>query len=116
MDPSQSAGLILRSFAALLVVTALAVIVLRFGLPWLMRQRTAGRARSLRVDDFYTLDRNHRLYVVSWEDSRILLATSPGRVQLLLARPEAAAAGARFEETIQKLSRESEPGQGAETR
>ncbi len=87
MGASQEAWLILRTFAALLAVTALAYLVLRFGLPLFLRYRPGGKARRLQVDEFLALDRNHRLYIVRWEDSQLLLATSPNRVQLLQARP-----------------------------
>lgn len=109
MDPSHEVWLLLRSFAALIVVILLAYVSLRFGLPYLMQRRSAGRVRRLSVEEFCPLDRNHRLYVVRWEDQQILLATSPDRVQLIQARsgpsPE------DFEETLNKLSRpDAEPG------
>jgi flagellar biogenesis protein FliO len=90
MDASQEAWLLLRSLLALVGVLALAVVSLRFGLPWLLRRRAAGSARQLHVEEVLPLDRGHRLYVVRWEGKRLLLATSPGRVALV-ARSEAAA-------------------------
>jgi flagellar biogenesis protein FliO len=83
MDASQEAWLLLRSFAALAAVVALAFVTLRFGLPWLMRQRGEGRPRQLLVEEYYPLDRSHRLYVVRWEAQRLLIATSPERVELI---------------------------------
>lgn len=89
MDAGQEAWLMLRSFTALVVVLALAWLSLRFGLPWLMRRKSAGRVQRVRVEEFHLLDRNHRLYLVSWDDAQFLLATSPERVQLLHARASA---------------------------
>lgn len=90
MDASQEAWLLLRGFVALLLVVALAFLTLRFGLPWLMRHRSEVGPRRLQVEEYCPLDRQHRLYVVRWEQERLLLATSPERVQLI-ARGEAAA-------------------------
>jgi flagellar biogenesis protein FliO len=88
MDASQEAWLLLRSFLALVAVLALAVVTLRFGLPWLMRHRATGAARQIHMEEVFPLDRSHRLYVVRWEGKRLLLATSPGRVSLV-ARSDA---------------------------
>jgi len=88
MDASQEAWLLLRSFLALVAVLALAVVTLRYGLPWLMRNRAMGAGRQIQVEEVLPLDRGHRLYVVRWEGKRLLLATSPGRVSLV-ARSEA---------------------------
>jgi len=93
MDASQEAWLLLRTFAALFAVLALAFVSLRFGLPWLVQKRDAGRVRHLQVEEVCPLDRNHRLYVVRWERERLLIAASPGRVELL-ARGEAASPAA----------------------
>jgi flagellar biogenesis protein FliO len=90
MDASQEAWLLLRSLLALVGVLALAVVSLRFGLPWLLRHRAAGSARALHVEEVLPLGRSHRLYVVRWEDERLLLATSPAGVTLL-ARAESPA-------------------------
>jgi flagellar biogenesis protein FliO len=83
MDASQEAWLLLRSFLALVAVLALAVVSLRYGLPWLMRHRASGVARQLKVEEVLPLDRSHRLYVVTWEGRRLLIATSPGEVRLV---------------------------------
>jgi flagellar biogenesis protein FliO len=88
MDASQEAWLLLRTFLALVAVLALAVVTLRFGLPWLMRHRATGAARQIEVEEVFPLDRSHRLYVVRWKGKRLLLATSPGRVSLV-ARTDA---------------------------
>jgi len=87
MDASQEAWLVLRSFLALAAVLALAVVSLRFGLPWLLQNRLTGAARQMKVEEVLPLDRSHRLYVVRWEGLRLLLATSPsGRVSVLARR------------------------------
>jgi flagellar biogenesis protein FliO len=88
MDASQEAWLLLRSFAALFGVLALAFVSLRFGLPWLVARRDAGRARELHVLEVCPLDRNHRLYVVRWNRERLLIAAGPERLELL-ARADA---------------------------
>ena len=88
MDASQEVWLLLRGFLALGLVLALALLVLRFGLPWLVRQRGGGLEPQLRVEHVCPLDRNHRLYVVRWRNEQILLATSAERVELV-ARAEA---------------------------
>lgn len=83
MDASTEAFLILRMLAALVVVLALAVISIRFGLPWLMRARGASGTATLRVEESLPLDRQHRLFVVRWEDRRYLIASSAERVDVL---------------------------------
>jgi len=92
MDASQEAWLLLRGFLALAAVLLLAVVSLRFGLPWLVRQRASGPERQIHVEDVCLLDRNHRLYVVRWKEERLLIATSPERVELLARGPKAEAA------------------------
>ena len=87
MEASQEAWLLLRAFLALAAVLLLAVVSLRFGLPWLVRQRASGPDRQLHVEDVCLLDRNHRLYVVRWKDEVLLLATSPDRIDLVARGP-----------------------------
>lgn len=87
MDASHEAWLLLRTFAALLAVLAVAVVALRYGLPWLVRQRAASGERQVVVEDVCLLDRGHRLYVVRFRDEQLLLATSKERVELLARRP-----------------------------
>jgi flagellar biogenesis protein FliO len=87
MDASQEAWLLLRGFLALAAVLLLAVVSLRFGLPWLVRQRASGPERQLHVEDVCLLDRNHRLYVVRWKEEVLLLATSQDRVDLVARAP-----------------------------
>jgi flagellar biogenesis protein FliO len=59
-------------------------VSLRFGLPWLLRRPLAGgRARRLEVEERCSLDRNHHLLLVRFDDERLLVATSPDRVSLL---------------------------------
>jgi len=94
MDASQEAWLLLRSLLALVAVLALAVVSLRYGLPWLMRQRATGPARQLHVEEVLPLDRSNRLYVVRWEGQRLLVATAPGGRVALLARSGAPAPAA----------------------
>lgn len=86
MDASQEAWLLLRAFIALFAVLALAVVTLRFGLPWLVRQRGASGEKQLVVEDVCLLDRGHRLYVVRWHEDHLLVATSPERVEVVSRR------------------------------
>ena len=86
MDASQEAWLLLRAFVALAAVLALAVVALRFGLPWLVRQRAASGEKQIVIEDVCLLDRGHRLYAVRWQGEQFLLATSPERVELLTRR------------------------------
>jgi flagellar biogenesis protein FliO len=116
MDATQEAWLLLRGMTALVVVVALAFVTLRFGLPWLMRHRGAsGRPRSVEVEEYCLLDRDHRLYVVRWGAERLLLATSAQNVQLLRARSEAeGGAAAPFARVLDEKSSRSGDDRAAE--
>jgi len=83
MGTPSELELVFRAALALLVVVALAVVTLRFGLPWLVRRPLAGRPRRLEVEERCSLDRQHHLYLVRWDEERLLVATSPDRVTLL---------------------------------
>ncbi|MCS7312585.1 MAG: flagellar biosynthetic protein FliO [Acidobacteria bacterium] len=102
MHAAQEAWLILRSLLALAVVVLVAFIVLRMGLPWLLRHRMGQRTRHLHVEEFYPLDRNHRLYLVRWDQTWLLLGTSPDRVQVLFVRPETS--GPSFEAALEQVA------------
>jgi flagellar biogenesis protein FliO len=91
MEASQEAWLLLRAFLALAAVLLLAVVSLRFGLPWLARQRASNPERQIHIEDVCLLDRNHRLYVVRWKDEVLLLATSQDRIDLVARGAEAQA-------------------------
>jgi flagellar biogenesis protein FliO len=109
MDATQELWLLLRGMTALVAVVALAFVTLRFGLPWLMRHRGIGaRPRSVEVEEYCLLDRDHRLYVVRWGAERLLLATSAQNVQLLRARTEVETAGAvaPFAQVLEEKSAE----------
>jgi flagellar biogenesis protein FliO len=98
MDTGSDLALLFRGVLALSVVLALAVVSLRFGLPWLLRRPPAGRARRLEVEERCSLDRQHHLYLVRWDEERLLVATSPDRVALLArggreAKPEGETGG-----------------------
>ncbi len=100
MDTGSDLALLVRGVFALVVVVALAVVLLRFGLPWLLRRPLAGRARRLEVEEYCSLDRHHHLYLVRWDEERLLVATSPDRVALLArgrgeAKEDREAGGAR---------------------
>jgi flagellar biogenesis protein FliO len=83
MDTGSDLALLFRGTLALVAVVALAVVSLRFGLPWLLRRPLAGRARRLEVEERCSLDRHHHLCLVRWDDERLLVATSPDRVALI---------------------------------
>jgi flagellar biogenesis protein FliO len=83
MDAGSDLVLLFRGLLALAVVVALAVVSLRFGLPWLLRRPLAGRPRRLEVEERCPLDRQHHLYLVRYDEERLLVATSPDRVALL---------------------------------
>jgi flagellar biogenesis protein FliO len=83
MDTGSELALLFRAVLALVVVVGLAVVSLRFGLPWLLRRPLAGRPRRLEVEERCSLDRNHHLFLVRFDDERLLVATSPDRVSLL---------------------------------
>jgi flagellar biogenesis protein FliO len=87
MDTGSELALLLRGVLALVAVVALAVVSLRFGLPWLVRRPAGARPRRLEVEEYCPLDRQHRLYLVRWDDERLLLAASPDRVVLLGRSP-----------------------------
>ncbi|GBC84145.1 hypothetical protein HRbin11_00567 [bacterium HR11] len=100
MNAAQEAWLILRGLLALVVVVLVAFITLRLGLPWILRHRAGQRARRLHVEEFYPLDRNHRLYLVRWDQTWLLLGTSPDRVQVLGVRSEPSSPS--FEATLEQ--------------
>jgi flagellar biogenesis protein FliO len=83
MGTGSELELVFRAALALLVVVALAVVTLRFGLPWLVKRPLAGRPRRLEVEERCSLDRQHHLFLVRWDEERLLVATSPDRVTLL---------------------------------
>jgi flagellar biogenesis protein FliO len=83
MDTGSDLALLFRGTLALVVVVVLAVVSLRFGLPWLLRRPIAGRPRRLEVEERCSLDRQHHLYIVRWDEERLLVASSPERVALL---------------------------------
>jgi flagellar biogenesis protein FliO len=92
MDTASELSLLLRGILALAVVVTLAVVSLRFGLPWLLRGAPAGAGRRITIEASCALDRQHRLYLVRCDDERLLVATSPGQVTLL-ARGKSAPGG-----------------------
>jgi hypothetical protein len=86
VDASHEAWLLLRAFIALVAVLALAVVALRFGLPWLVRRNAAAGERQIVVEDVCLLDRGNRLYAVRWQGERLLVATSSEGAVLLSRR------------------------------
>jgi flagellar biogenesis protein FliO len=87
MDTGSDLALLFRGVLALGVVVTLAVVSLRFGLPWLMRRPRTGEKRRIEVEEYCPLDRHHHLYLVRWDDERLLVATSPDRVAVLARGP-----------------------------
>jgi flagellar biogenesis protein FliO len=94
MDTGSDLALLFRAVLALVVVVTLAVVSLRFGLPWLARRMPAQSPRRIAIEESLALDRQHRLHLVRFDDERLLVATSPEQVTLLAragAVPRAAA-------------------------
>lgn len=88
---------LLRVLISLVVVLSLAVVVLRFGLPWLQRlQGFAGRRGPAPVElvQVLSLDRLHRLAVVRYQQRELLLGIGGG-VRVLAEGETAAAIDAR---------------------
>jgi hypothetical protein len=86
VDASHEAWLLLRAFIALAAVLALAVVALRFGLPWLVRRSAAAGDKQIVVEDVCLLDRGNRLYAVRWQGERLLVATSAQGAVLISRR------------------------------
>ncbi len=87
--PDMGASLLRVSGALLLV------IALFFGAVWLFKNwrrflHQPGRAPKLSVLEFKSLGQRHAIYVVGYEQQRLLLASSPNGVSLLSHLPEAA--------------------------
>jgi len=87
VETSQEVWLLLRGLLALAAVLALAVVTLRFALPWLVRARGGGRVRQIHVEEVLPLDHRNRLYVVRWGGRRLLVASSADGVTILARRP-----------------------------
>lgn len=82
-------GPLVRMFGALALVLGLL-----FGVQWWLRQnRRSGLGRNpanhLNVLEVKSLGHRHVLYVVGYEQQRLLVATSPAGVSLLTTLPEA---------------------------
>jgi flagellar biogenesis protein FliO len=97
MDTGSDLALLFRGVLALVVVVTLAVVSLRFGLPWLLRRPPAAGKRRIAIEESCPLDRQHRLYLLRFDGERLLVATSPEQV-VLLARGPAPAEPARAPE------------------
>jgi flagellar biogenesis protein FliO len=83
--------------ASLLRVTGalLLVIALFFAVVWLFKNwrrflHQQGRAPKLSILEVKSLGQRHAIYVVGYEQQRLLLSSSPGGVSLLSHLPEAA--------------------------
>ncbi len=76
MSPVMDALMILKVFFALAVVLIIAILVVRFGLPRILRIRSSGR-RHIRVLEVYPLDRQTRLILFRVRDRFYLCAASP---------------------------------------
>lgn len=86
MNAAPELWTLLRVLLSLVVVLSLAVVVLRFGLPWLQRlQGGAGRRGPLELVQVLTVDRLHRLAVVRWGERELLVGVGGG-VRLLASQ------------------------------
>jgi flagellar biogenesis protein FliO len=107
------------TFSLLRLAGALALVLAAFlGGAWLFRnwQRLVaqrGQAPKLNVLEVKSLGQRHALYVVGYEQQRLLLAASPGGVTLVAHLPAAAAsaagpaAPASFVEALKAVRRRS---------
>jgi len=93
-QPVQPAQIAPIGYSVLRVLGAMMVVVgICFGGAWMLRgwqRRTAlqGRAPRLRILEFKSLGNRQALYVVAYDQQRLLLGTSPGGVTLLSQLPE----------------------------
>jgi hypothetical protein len=95
MTPAAELWTLLRVLLSLVVVLSLAVVLLRFGLPWLQRLQGAGARRGpLELVQVVAVDRLHRLAVVRYAGRELVLGIGGG-VRLLAsgAATEGTAAG-----------------------
>lgn len=79
--------------AALLVVLALAVVLLRFAAPWLQRLQTPGGC-EIEVVELRSLDRQHRVALLRVRQEDFLVALGSGSPRLLRAWPSEASVSA----------------------
>jgi flagellar biogenesis protein FliO len=101
---------LVRIFGAMLLVLALF-----FGGVWLFRNYerltgARGRPNKLQILEMKALGNRHALFVVGYEQQRLLIASSPGGITLLdrlppatSAEAETVTAPASFAETLGKL-------------
>ena len=91
-----------RTLISLGIVIALAVIVLRYGIPYLsgmsgqLQRRSAQRIEVLEVR---SLDRQHRLALVRAKDRQMLLGLGGGQVTALFSWPSPDSVTAADDET-----------------
>ncbi|HVS01996.1 MAG TPA: flagellar biosynthetic protein FliO [Thermoanaerobaculia bacterium] len=79
--------MLLRVVLSLAVVLALAVVVLRFGLPRLMHLQASSQGKRLQVLESVPLDRQHRVALVRVGGKEYLVAFGGGEVTTLDAWP-----------------------------
>jgi len=90
-------------FSVLRMIGALCLVFsLLFGGVWIYRNSARfapgrGRANKLRVLESRALGHRHSIFVVGYENQRLLLSTSPTGVTMLSHLPEASAADAEAE-------------------
>ena len=89
---SAELWMLLRGMLSLAVVLALAVVLLRFGLPRLSGFRAPRGQRQLNVVEVRPLDRQHRVALVEAEGRRFLVGFGPGGMTTIDGWPAATAA------------------------
>jgi flagellar biogenesis protein FliO len=93
-------------FSLVRVLGALAIVLaVFFGGVWLFRnwQRTLagkGKAPKLNILETKSLGQRHALYVVGYEQQRLLIAASPAGVAMLTTLPEAGPGVAEIKSTV----------------
>lgn len=93
MTAGQELWALVRVLLSLAVVLSLAVLSLRYVLPWLQSKGVA-RRRETRVEvlEIAPLDRQHKLAVVRWAGREILIGFGGGGFRRLASQPAGAAA------------------------
>lgn len=69
--------MILRVIASLIFVLALAIVLLKFGLPIFVRARSRSKSR-VKVIEIVSLDRQHRLAIIQVEEQSMLIGYGGG--------------------------------------
>ena len=108
---------ILRMMGALVVVLAVFLALVWIYRHWSRLAVTRGRSPQLQLLEVKPLGNRHALYVIGYQQQRLLVASSPGGVNLLTQLPEATAESSAQEPVaapafLQILQRALKPNSG----